>query len=364
MNNRNGSIVSLKKLPFQINLDSKQLQKKVISSNRALAELKGLIKTIPNEKIFLNTLSLQEAKDSSAIENIITTHDELYQNGVFPEKIDQLSAKEVKRYVSALMLGFDRVKKTQMLSLQTICDIQKELEQNQAGFRKLPGTVLKNSLGEVIYTPPQHPDEINQLMTNLEKYINLNDLDDLDPLIKMALIHYQFESIHPFYDGNGRTGRIINILYLVLNGLLDIPILYASRFIVQHKSEYYQLIEKVHKNGDYEAWVLYMLDSIEKTAIQTMKMVESIIQMMNRFDLELKQKFSFYQRELLNCLFAHPYTKIEFIQEAMGVSRVTAMRYLNALVDAGYLDKKSMGKAHYFVNKRLFELLSNIPLLD
>jgi Fic family protein len=353
-------MTNLKTLPFKIDLESKVLIKKLVSANKALAELKGLIKTIPNEKIFLNTLSLQEAKDSSTIENIITTHDELYQDHVYPEKMEKLSAKEVKRYVSALILGFDYVKKNQILSLKIICDIQKELEQNQAGFRKLPGTVLKNSLGYVVYTPPQHIDEINQLMANLEQYMNRNDLDDFDPLIKMALIHYQFESIHPFYDGNGRTGRIINILYLVLNGLLDIPILYASRFIVQHKAEYYQLIEQVHQHEDYESWVIYMLDSIEKTAIQTMKMVEAIIELMNQFEIELKQIFSFYKRELLDCLFTHPYTKIEFVQNAMSVSRVTAMRYLNALVEAGYLDKKSIGKSHFFVNKRLFILLTNI----
>jgi Fic family protein len=205
--------IELKKLPFELQLESKALMKKVVSANRALAELKGLIKTIPNENIFLNTLSLQEAKDSAAIENIITTHDELYQESVYPEKTKSLSTKEVTRYISALKLGFDKIKKGQILSLQMICEIQQELEQNQAGFRRLPGTVLKNSMGEVIYTPLQHPDELQELMINLEQYININDLDDFDPLIKMALIHYQFESIHPFYAGNGRTGRIINVSY-------------------------------------------------------------------------------------------------------------------------------------------------------
>ncbi len=354
---------SLKKLPFDIDFESKVVLKKLTLVYRALAELKGVVKTIPNETILLNTLSLQEAKDSSAIENIITTHDDLYREDIYPDRMEQLAAKEVKRYSSALLLGFEKIKKTSILQVSTICEIQAELEQNRAGFRKLPGTVLKNSNGEVIYTPPQHPDEIIMLMDNLALYINDHEIQDIDPLIKMALIHYQFESIHPFYDGNGRTGRMINVLYLVLQGLLDLPILYASRFIVQNKSEYYRLLQAVRIENAYEEWILYMLNGIEKTALQTMKMVESIVALMNRFAEELKGKVNFYSRELLDTLFTHPYTKVEFLQNAMSVSRATAMRYLNQLVALGYLKRHSLGKAYYFVNVQLFDLLINLPPL-
>jgi Fic family protein len=353
----------MKRLPFEIDVETKPVLRKLASAHRALAELKGVVKTIPKETILLHTLSLQEAKDSSAIENIITTHDDLYREDIYPDRMEQLAAKEVKRYSSALLLGFEQVKRQKMLSVRTICEIQEELERNRAGFRRPPGTALKNSVGETVFTPPQHPDEISSLMDNLELYINDSNLHDVDPLVKMALIHYQFESIHLFYDGNGRTGRIINVLYLVLNSLLDIPVLYASRFIVQNKSEYYRLLQAVRTEDAYEEWILYMLTGIELTAVQTMKMVESIVAMMDRFAEELKSKVPFYNRELLDTLFTHPYTKVEFLQNAMGVSRVTAMRYLNALVDLGYLERHSLGKAHYFINTQLFNLLLNFPPL-
>jgi len=351
-------------LPLGLDLESKQVLKKLSSTHRALAELKGVVKSIPQEAILLHTLALQEAKDSSAIENIITTHDDLYREEIYPERMDQLAAKEVKRYSSALQLGFQKVKSEGMLRNQTICEIQQELEKNRAGFRKVPGTVLQNNLGETIYTPPQHPDEIVDLMDNLEHYINDPSIEDIDPLVKMALIHYQFESIHPFYDGNGRTGRIINVLYLVQNQLLDLPILYASRFIVQNKAEYYRLLQAVRNDGKYEEWILYMLTGIEQTAIQTMKMVEEISALMERYSVMLKEKYAFYSKDLLDTLFMHPYTKIEFLQNAMSVSRVTAMRYLNAMANDGVLKKQSLGKAHYFVNTELYQLLMNVPPLS
>ncbi len=355
---------SLTKLPFGLDVETKAVLRKLSSAHRALAELKGVVKTIPNEAILINTLALQEAKDSSAIENIITTHDELYRDDVYPERSDELAAKEVRRYASALSLGFQLVQKEGMLRNATVCAVQEELEQNRAGFRKVPGTVLRNGLGETVYTPPQHPDEIASLMDNMERYINEPSLEEFDPLVKMALIHYQFESIHPFYDGNGRTGRIINILYLVMNGLLDIPVLYASRFIVQNKSDYYRLLQGMREQQLYEEWVLYMLNGIEQTARQTMKMVESIVKLMDQFAERLREKYSFYSRELLDTLFMHPYTKVEFVQNALGVSRVTAMRYLNAMSDDGILVRHAIGKAHFFVNIELYDLMMNLPPLE
>ena len=229
---------TLEKLPPSFELETKQVLKNVAIASRCLAELKGVSETIPNQNILINTLSLQEAKNSSEIENIITTHDEMYKAELYSGVISSSAAKEVQSYAEALRSGFSLVQKDQLLTCNHILEIQKILERNDAGFRKLPGTDLKNSVtGKTIYVPPQDHRTIVELMSNLENYINNDALSDVDPLIKMAVIHHQFESIHPFYDGNGRTGRIINILYLTLQKLLDIPILYLSQYItdIPHK---------------------------------------------------------------------------------------------------------------------------------
>ena len=233
----------LKPLPPKTNLETKKILKKAIQANRALAKLNGVAKIIPNSQILINSLVLQEAKDSSEIENIITTHDELYRASVDISNISN-ETKEVQNYSKALLLGYNLVKDNELLLKKYIVAIQKELEQNDAGIRRQSGTVLKNEqTDEVIYTPPQEFELIDRLMSDLERYIN--EPNDIDPLINMAIIHYQFESIHPFYDGNGRTGRIINILYLILNDLLDIPILYLSRYIIKNKADYYRLLQEV-----------------------------------------------------------------------------------------------------------------------
>ncbi len=237
-----------KELPLAIDLESKAVLKRLPRAHAALAELKGLASTIPNQRILINTLGLQEAKDSSAIENIITTHDDLYKSGLNIETIRSLSAKEVQNYIHALNTGFELVSEHGLLTNKTILKIQEILEDNKAGFRKLPGTALKSSdSGKTIYTPPQDIEIIKKLMSNLEKFINDPTISDLDPLIKMAIIHFQFESIHPFYDGNGRTGRIINILYLILQNLQNLPILYLSSYIIKNKSEYYRLLQYVRE---------------------------------------------------------------------------------------------------------------------
>jgi Fic family protein len=230
---------------------------------------------------------------------------------------------------------------------------------NSAGFRKLPGTALKNTTtGETIYTPPQDYNTIQELMTNLEKFINDDTLSDFDPLVKMAIIHYQFESIHPFYDGNGRTGRIINVLYLVIKDLLDIPILYLSRYIIKHKVGYYRLLQKVRDTNDWENWLLYMLDGIEQTAKETLFLIGQIRELMFEYKYLLRDNYKFYSQDLLNNLFKHPYTKIEFIEKDLAVSRITAANYLNKLSNDGLLRKEKLGTGNYYINEKLFKILT------
>ena len=246
--------------------DAPAILKRLASSSRALAELKGIAASIPNQGVLINTLGLQEAKDSSEIENIVTSHDELFKDDVLPAAFANPAAKEVLRYRQALRVGFERVRDSGLLTANHIIEIQGELERNNAGFRKLPGTALKDGGGQTVYTPPQDPAEIIELMRGLERFINTPELFAADPLIKMALIHHQFESIHPFYDGNGRTGRIVNVLYLVKEGLLDIPVLYLSSYIVRTKADYYRRLQTVREQDRWEEWVLYMLEAVGVTA--------------------------------------------------------------------------------------------------
>lgn len=237
---------TIPKLPFKEDIETKAILKKTALARSALAEMKGAALSIPNQNILISTLSLQEAKDSSAIENIITTHDELYQADSLKNQFKTIASKEVHKYAEALRWGFQTVKEKGFLSNNHLIEMQATIEENDAGFRKVPGTALKNEqTGEVVYTPPQTHDEVVAFMSNLEQFINDNELSDWDPLVKMAVIHHQFESIHPFYDGNGRTGRIINMLYLVKEGMLNLPILYLSRYINQNKGDYYRLLQKV-----------------------------------------------------------------------------------------------------------------------
>ncbi|MCB0478053.1 MAG: Fic family protein [Crocinitomicaceae bacterium] len=349
----------LQYLPLHEDVESKTVLRKVAEARSALAELKGVAPSIPNEAILINTLSLQEAKDSSEVENIITTHDELYRSQLnLKKEIESSAAKEVQNYVSALKMGFSLVKKKNVLTNNDILVIQETLEKNNAGFRSVPGTNLQNEITkEIIYTPPQDSKEIINLMVNLEAYINDNEMCDMDPLIKMAIIHHQFESIHPFYDGNGRTGRIVNILYLVLNKLLDLPILYLSRYIIQNKSEYYKLLQSVRENGEWESWILYILDAIEKTAKQTIELITELKELMQIFKLELRLGYKFYSQELLNNLFKHPYTKISFLMDDLGITRQTASVYLKDLVQDGLLEMHQVHRTKFYINTRLFELL-------
>ena len=342
------------------NLDeTKIILKKLASAHRYLAELKGLAATIPNQSILINTLGLQEAKDSSAIENIITTHDELYKAQLFADAFKGAAAKEVGNYAEALKHGFMLVKKNRILTANHILEIQKRLEKNDAGFRKLPGTALVNEAsGQAVYTPPQDYETILALMDNLVEYINRSEMHVVDPLIKMALIHYQFETIHPFYDGNGRTGRIINLLYLVLEDLLSSPILYLSRYIIRNKAEYYRQLQNVRDTSEWEPWILYMLNAVEQTSQETIVLVNGIKTLMMDYKHRIRSRFpKIYSQDLINNLFRHPYTKIGFLMTDLNISRLTATKYLDALTDSGFLVKEKVWRSNFYVNLPLFMLL-------
>jgi len=361
-----GKSYSIPTLPLAFDVESKEILRQVNKANRALAELKGVATTIPNEAILINTLTLQEAKESSEIENIVTTQDDLYKAEIdVGKQLITAATKEVLRYRDALQGGFQLVKEEAQLSNKIVKKIQMYLVGNQAGFRSQAGTMLKNGQGETVYTPPQSRDDIERAMANLEAFINRPAMSEIDPLIKMAIIHHQFESIHPFYDGNGRTGRIINVLYLVINRLLDLPILYLSRYITQNESQYYSLIQAIRDKGEensreWQEWILFILKGVEQTALDTTRLVQGISALMQRHKQTLRPLFGKnYRHELLNNLFYHPYTKIEFMQRDLMVQRKTAAKYLNVMVEAKVLVVVKIGRENYYINRELMELFLN-----
>ena len=354
-------------LPLPYDLETVAVLKQLNKANKKLAELKGIARTIPNENILISMLALQEARDSSAVENIVTTQDDLYQAGVSDNiRIINPATKEVLRYREAIFEGFEMVRKNKILSNNVIKKVQEKVKQNNAGFLVSPSKALVNqSDGRVIYTPPQDIDEVNEKMSNLEAFINNQELSSLDPLIKMAIIHHQFESIHPFGDGNGRTGRIVNILYLVITDLLDLPILYLSRYITHHKGEYYHLIQAIRdKNTDnakeWVEWILFILKGVEETAGNTIELVKGISHLMAEYKNVLRPIFDkAYKHELINNLFFHPYTKIEYMQHDMMVQRKTAAKYLDMIVETGLLEKVKKGRENYYINVKLCNLFLN-----
>ena len=352
--------MKLETLPYKnVDLKTKKILEQLTISSRALAELKGYANTIPNMHILINAVTINEAKDSSAIENIVTTHDDIYK--VLTESgYKEQNAKEVVDYRNAIWSGFEQIKKDGYINTNTIIKIQGIIEHNNARIRKLPGTELKNSItGETIYTPPQNEQEIRAYLKNLEDFIN-DDKDNIDPLIKVCLIHYQFESIHPFYDGNGRTGRILNILYLVLNKLIDSPILYLSKYINETKQEYYRLFSEVRNNNNFEDWILYILKGIEITSIETIKLIENIQNEIKKYKEEFKAKLpKIYSKELLESLFYEVYTKISYIEKACNVTRLTATSYLNQLEEIRLLESEKIGREKIYKNIRLINLLSD-----
>jgi len=352
------SLQSLDPARFETPAILKQLN----SASRSLAELKGVVASIPQQSILINTLGIQEAKDSSAIENIVTTHDDLYREEAFPESVTNAATKEVYRYREALRVGFDRVKHSNLITTNHLCQIQAELISSNAGIRTLPGTTLRNAQDEIVYTPPQNNNEVLSLLQDLEVFINDPEVFDADPLVKMALIHHQFESIHPFYDGNGRTGRILNVLYLVKESLLDIPVLYLSRSLMRHKSEYYRLLQAVRDEDAWEDWIVFMLLCVELSALDGCRTVEKIKQALLQTKHQIRNAHRFYSQDLINHLFSHPYTKIDFLMRSLNVSRITATKYLDALAGSGVLHKQKIGRSNYYINIILWEILTGTDM--
>lgn len=351
--------ISLSNLDFA-QFETPAVFKALTKASRALAELKGVAETIPNQAILINSLTLQEAGVSSEIENIVTTQDEIFRADASPHSISNQdpAAKEVLHYREALATGFTDVRNTELLTNSQLLSIQACLEKNKAGFRRVPGTALKDGRGNVVYTPPQSATEIEDLMSELEKFIHLPADEEPDPLIRMALIHHQFESIHPFYDGNGRTGRILNVLYLVKEGLLKIPVLYLSKAILETKADYYRLLQEVREKQNWEDWVIYMLEAITDSSEHTIKIIQAIHTGLLSFKHRIRDEFSFYSQDLVNILFTHPYTKISFLTEELNISRITAAKYLDALTEAGILEKRKVGRSNYYLNLTLIQALA------
>lgn len=353
----------LKPLPPKTDVETKQVLKQLAYAHRFLAELKGVAKTIPNELILISTLPLLEAKDSSAVENIITTHDELYKENLFGNFMSNPAAKEVHRYAFAMKEGFKLLREKNLITNDLILKLQEIIVANKAGYRKLPGTELKNqNTGETVYIPPQDYNSIIELMNNLIEYINNDNIHNVDPLIKMSIIHFQFESIHPFYDGNGRTGRMINILYLLYKKLIDLPVLYLSSYIIRTKSNYYELLQKVRDEDSWEEWIIYMLKGIELTSKATIELIKNMHSLMMDYKHRIRDKYKFYSQDLLNNLFKHPYTKIEFIQNDLKVHRQTASSYLEQLVEGGFLKLEKIGRENIYINEPLFKLFADYDL--
>lgn len=355
----NNPIRPFNKLPLlPPNIDfSKKIYHKTIEANKALAELKGLAGIIPNQAIILNSLILREAKDSSEVENIITTQDELYKAFSIDIVTVDPNVKEVLNYREALWMGFGIIKKKKLLTINDIIKLHEVLIGNNAGIRSQPGTALQNAkTKEVIYTPPFGKDVIVEKLKNLETYINREH--ETDTLIKMAIIHYQFESIHPFYDGNGRTGRIINVLYLILNGLLDSPILYLSSYIIHHKKQYYEGLEKVRTKNEWENWILYMLDSVEQTSKSTIQIIKNIKALLDKEIENVRINCpKIYSKELVELLFIQPYSRISTLEEKLQISRFTASKYLKELEGIGLLKGEKIGRDVLYINVPLYVLL-------
>ncbi len=346
-------------LPPNIDLETPAILKKAIKANRALAELKGIARTIPNPAIFINTLTIQEAKASSEIENILTTNDKIYQ--AFSAGSGQIDSatKEVLSYRTALWEGYTELLRRPVLTTNLFVRIVQSIKENSAEIRNAPGTQIRNvTTNKTIYTPPEGENIIRDKLNNLEWYIHEDD--DIDPLIKMAIIHYQFEAIHPFFDGNGRAGRIINILYLIYQELLDLPILYLSRYIIQNKRKYYELLIRVTSQEDWQSWILYMLDAVEQTAISTTKKTLAIKEMLEQTSTFAKNNLPqrVYSKELIELLFHQPYCKAQFLVEANIAQRQTAADYLKQLEKIGLLKSQKVGRETLYLNQKLFELLS------
>jgi Fic family protein len=342
-------------LPPAIELESKAVLKQAISANRVLANLRGLAAQIPNQDVLISSIVLQEARLSSEIENIVTTNDELYRADADADGKADAHTKEVLRYREALYLGLEALK-TRPLATNLFIEIAQRIKQIEFGVRVVPGTALKNNVGEVIYTPPVGEAVIREKLANLEGFIHGDD--DLDPLLKMAVMHYQFEAIHPFADGNGRTGRILNLLFLVDKGLLDSPVLFLSRYFIANRAGYYDGLRQVTESRDWENWLLFMLRAVESTAQQTFDQVMRIRALMERVRERVQREApNVYSKDLVEVIFRHPYTKIQFVVDAGIAKRQTASGYLQVLAKLGVLRESRHGREKYYINDALFDEL-------
>lgn len=344
--------------PLREKVESIHILRQVSRSSAALAELKGIAKIIPNQSMLVNAIVLQEAKDSSEIENIITTHDELYKALTINRLNYSVAAKEVVNYRKAIFYGFDLIKRQGFLKVNDIISIQQLLVDNTAGNRKMPGTVLKNDkTGEVVYTPPQDYDVILDLLSNFIEHFNQVD-DELSPLIRLAILHHQFESIHPFYDGNGRTGRILNILFLIMNDLIDVPILYLSSYIIDNKPKYYRLLNKTNRFGAWDELIIFMLKAIEKTSIDTIARISNINDYLDKSIIKVQTLSpKIYRKEFVELLFEQPYCKIEYVVDRLDVERKAASRYLKEMESIGLLQSQRIGRETLYINKGLIDIL-------
>ncbi len=346
-------------LPPKADLETKAVLKKAIAANKALAELKGLGQTIPNQTMLVNTITLQEARASSEIVNIITTADALFR--AFSAKTGQIdpATKEVLRYREAIWDGYQALKSKSTLTTNQFIQIVQTIKKNQAGIRNTPGTKIANDrTGEVIYTPPEGEGVIREKLKNLEEYIHSEN--KIDPLIKLAVIHYQFEAIHPFSDGNGRTGRILCILYLIQQNLLELPVLYLSQYIINRRSDYYRILREVTEKSQWEPWVLYMLAAIENTAVQTKQKIIAIRDLMEQTRIFAKEKLPnrVYSKELIELLFKQPYTKVQILVDEGIAKRQAAADYLRECEKIGILKIHKLGKERLYLNLKLYKLLS------
>lgn len=344
-------------LPPKTELETNRVLKRAIAARTALADLKGAGALIPNQAILIQTIGLQEARLSSEIENIVTTTDELYRASADASGATDSATKEVICYGNALWNSYEAVHAGRPLSTRLFEDIVAIIKGTNAGVRRVPGTKLANASGEIIYTPPDGETRLRDLLGNLEQFLYATD--DLDPLVKLAVMHYQFEAIHPFTDGNGRTGRILNILFLVERGLIEIPVLYLSRFILERRIEYYRGLRGVTEEGKWEEWILYMLEAIEATSRDTERRVRAIRGLMDQWIDRLKRDLpKVYSRELVEIIFRHPYSRIRFVEDAGLAKRATASKYLQAVADLGLLKPVRVGREVYYLNEALLGVLT------
>ena len=347
---------ALPSLPPAADLESKVILRQCIRSRAALAELKRAAELLPNQGVLINTLPLLEAQASSEIENIVTTTDRLFQFRQLDGQADP-ATKEALRYGRALSEGF-RLLDHHPLSTRTAEQICSQIKGLEMTIRRVPGTALASDRsGQVIYTPPVGEDRIRGLLANWERF--LHEETELDPLIRMAVAHYQFEAIHPFTDGNGRTGRVINSLFLISENLLTLPILYLSRHIIRHKEDYYRLLLEVTRSAAWEPWILYMLRAVEETAMWTMAKIEAIRQLaLHTVEHVRTAAPKIYSRELVDLIFEQPYCRIQNVTEAGIAARQAASRHLKQLVAIGVLREMAFGREKLFIHPKLMNLLT------